>query len=339
MKLVTLSRAVRPFVALLCAALIAAACGQTNPSAAPASGAVAGQCTTNTAPATIDGWGTAVKATGIVPQIVSSQLVCGKNRLLFGFTRFQADSTGQQVPVSVGAPDRSGRIALYDLGKDPNKAVSSVDGTFMWAIQDKTGIYVANVTFPEAGDWGAEFTTSAPGAATETIRFRFQVQAAGLMPQIGESVPSVRTPVASDVGGDLKQISTDPTPDPRFYQTSEDQALAGHKPFVLVFATPAFCTSQICGPTLDKIKALAASYPNVTFINVEPYKMQFSAGRLQPVLDANGQLQVNDAADAFKILSEPWIFVVDGQGRVTGTFETLASPDELKAAIAAATKS
>jgi hypothetical protein len=48
---------------------------------------------------------------------------------------------------------------------------------------------------------------------------------------------------------------------------------------------------------------------------------------------------VNAASNAFKILSEPWIFVVDGTGRITGSFETLAGTDELKAAIAEATKS
>jgi hypothetical protein len=159
------------------------------------------------------------------------------------------------------------------------------------------------------------------------------------MPAVGDQAPSVKTATSADVKGDLKQISTDPTPNPRFYELSEDQALAQHKPFVLVFATPAFCTSTICGPTLEKIKALAADYPDLTFINVEPYQMQFTAGHLQPVLDSQGQLQVNAASEAFKILSEPWIFVVDGNGRITGSFETLAGQDELKAAIAAATKS
>ncbi len=320
----------------LVATLLVAACsaGASSPSAGPA-----GACATNTAPASIDGWGTTVKATGIIPQIISSQLVCGRNRLLFGFSTLARDSTGQQVATSAGSPDRIAKVSFYDLGKDPGKIVATVDGTFMWAVEGRTGIYVSDVSFPEAGDWGAEFTTQAPGAAAETIRFRFQVQADSVMPQIGDSVPSVKTLTAADVGGDLRKVATDLSPNPRFYQTSEDQALAQHKPFVLVFATPLFCKSAICGPTLDKIKALAAEYPDLTFINVEPYKLQFTGGRLQPVLDAQNQLQTNDASNAFQILSEPWIFVVDGNGKVTGTFETLAGPDELKAAIAAATKS
>lgn len=306
-------------------------------SGASAAAAASGECVTATAPAKIKGWSAAVSAKALTPEIISSQQVCGRNRLIFAFTTISTDSTGKQVVVSAGSPDLTAHVALYDLAKDPDNAAMSAEATFMWAIEGRTGIYVANVIYPEAGEWGAEFTTSLKGAAPQTIRVRYQVQAKGAMPGIGDPVPSVKTATAADVGGDLKKITTDPRPDPRFYQLSEDQALAQHKPFVLVFATPAFCTSQICGPTLDKIKAIVAGYPDLTFINVEPYRMEYTGGRLQPVLDANGSLQPNDASTAFNILSEPWIYVVDGTGHVTGSFEALAGPDELKAAIADAT--
>jgi hypothetical protein len=53
------------------------------------------------------------------------------------------------------------------------------------------------------------------------------------------------------------------------------------------------------------------------------------------VLDPNNQLQATEAVRAWGILSEPWTFVVDGQGIVRGSFEAVVSPEELKAAIAA----
>ncbi len=329
-------------VAALAVAAVVAACSAAaqgaSPSASPGPSGATGGCPTTTAPAKIDGWNTKVTATALVPNLISSQQVCGRSRLMFGFTTTATDSSGKQVVVSAGSPDLKASVALYDLAKDPNTPAMSADATFLWAIEGQTGVYVVDVTYPEAGDWGAEFTTSLKGGPPQSIRARYQVQAEGVMPGIGDAVPSVKTATAADVGGDLKQISTDQAPNARFYQTSEDQALSQHKPFVLVFATPAFCTSRICGPTLDKIKALAADYPDLTFINVEPYKMQYTGGHLQPVLDANSQLQPNDAATAFNLLSEPWIYVVDGTGKVTGSFEAVAGPDELKAAIAAATK-
>ena len=115
-------------------------------------------------------------------------------------------------------------------------------------------MYVVNVDLPDAGMWGAEFTTEAPGSPAETVRLTFPVRESTETVQVGAKAPASKTPTAADVGGDLSKISTDATPDPAFYTTSVADALAAHKPFVLVFATPKFCTSQQCGPTLDQLK-------------------------------------------------------------------------------------
>ena len=124
--------------------------------------------------------------------------------------------------------------------------------------------------------------------------------------------PRRRRPPPS-VGGDLAKISTDAKPDPAFYQTSVADALAAQKPFILIFATPKFCTSQQCGPTLDHFKPIAAAHPDVTFINVEPYKLQVKDGSLQPVLDANNGLIATDISNAWGLLPSR------GCSRSTGT--------------------
>ena len=101
---------------------------------------------------------------------------------------------------------------------------------------------------------------------------------------IGDPAPSVDTPTLADVGGDVSKISTDDQPVDAFYETSIADALTAKKPFVVVFATPAFCKTAQCGPTLDRVKPIAAAHPGVTFINVEPYQLQLVDGQLQPVL-------------------------------------------------------
>ncbi len=108
-------------------------------------------------------------------------------------------------------------------------------------------------------------------------------------------------------------------------------ALTAHKPFMLIFATPKFCTSQQCGPTLDQFKPIAAAHPDITFINVEPYKLQDVGGSLQPVLSANNQLQATEITDQWGLLSEPWIFAVDRTGIVRGSYEVTITPAELEA--------
>ena len=56
----------------------------------------------------------------------------------------------------------------------------------------------------------------------------------------------------------------------------------------------------------------------MTFINVEPYQLEIVDGQLQPVLDAHGDLQtVAGDRRLAASLTEPWVFVVDGDGIVT----------------------
>ena len=299
----------------------------TTPAGSP--GASAGACATAPAPSDLSAWQVASGDPSVFPTLVSSQQVCGKNRFLFGF--IGADNK----PAS--DPDRTASVAFYNLARDPNTPVQTVEARFQWLLEGVTGIYVADMEYAEAGEWGAEFVTAAPGGAPETIRARFEVQPDGLTPGIGDPAPAVKTLTLDDVGGDVARISSDTEPDPDLYQVSIDQALAEHTPFVVAFATPAFCRSATCGPMLDVMKSVADTETGVAFINVEPYQLEFTDGRLQPVLDANGQLQPVDASRVWGLPSEPWLFVVDGDGIVQGSFEATVSPEDLQAAIDAST--
>jgi hypothetical protein len=305
-------------------ALVAAACGSSAPSASP-SGAICGTAPDSAVEAT---WaGTSSPAPTLTPVLVSNAITCGKARILFGFL----DSANQ--PVS--DPNRKATVAFYNLGRDPNKPVATADGQFVWTIKDERGMYIVNVDLPEAGTWGAEFTTTAKDAAgVETgdqTRMTFSVLDAPTAVAVGQKAPASKTPTVADVGGDVTKISTDPTPDPAFYQTSVADALAAHKPFMLIFATPKFCTSAQCGPTLDLFKPVAAANPDVTFINVEPYKLQDVDGQLQPVLDPNKQnsLIATDVTNEWGLLSEPWIFAVDRDGIVRGSYELTITDAEV----------
>jgi len=82
---------------------------------------------------------------------------------------------------------------------------------------------------------------------------------------------------------------------------------------------------------LDGVKAVSADYPTLTFINVEHYKMAFTDGRLQPEL-AGGRLEAAVWTDAWGLRTEPWVFVVDGNVKVTAKFEAVVAKDELRTA-------
>jgi hypothetical protein len=325
-------------LALLAAiAAVVVACSAstgTTPSAAaspvPSGSSAAADCATAPQPTDMSAWGAPKTPPTLLPLLVSNYVACGKTRLLFLYLDSQNNVKS--------APDRTLKASFYDLGKDAGKPVATADGAFMWTIENERGMYAVNVELPEAGTWGVELTTEAPGSAAETTRLTFNVNDSSPTVRIGDKAPASKTPTLADVGGDAKKISTDATPDPAFYQTSVADALAAHKPFMLIFATPKFCASAQCGPTLEHFKAIARDHPDVTFINVEPYQLKDAGGQLQPVLDANNALQPTDVTNEWGLLSEPWIFAVDRDGVVQGSYEILASQAELDAIFPVITK-
>ena len=328
--------------ALAALVLVLAACGPGGAGGSPSASAAAspsaaspsaasGSCPTTTAPAGIpEGWNVASQRPSVFPQIInpSGSIACGQTRFMFSFL------DPQNVPVA--APDRTVEVALFDLGADPATPVLTGPATFIWAIEPTVGVYVFDANFPTAGTWGAEFRTAVGDAAPETIRLGFDVQPVSAVIGVGDAAPASDTPTLADVGGDVSKISTDAAPVQAFYETSVADALAAKEPFVVVFATPKFCATAQCGPTLDRVKPIAAAHPEVTFINVEPYELQLVDGQLQPVLSGDPARLTPAASTAdWRLPTEPWVFVVDRGGIVTASYMLIFSDEELEAAVAA----
>jgi hypothetical protein len=315
----------RRLLLVLSATLIVAACGggataQSSPGS-PGSSAAAGA---SAAPSD------AGQQASVIPIIVSSRQVPGPNRFVFSFL-------DPKTNLPAASPERTASVAFIAPGEtQPGPAT---EATFVWAIEGSRGDYVANVVLGAPGDYKAVFITEAPGSPQEAIGVGFQVAESTPTVAIGSPAPATDNPTIATAGS-VDRVSTDPHPDQSFYQQTVKDALAAKEPFVLVFATPAFCQSAQCGPTLDRIKAVAAGSPDaVKFINVEPYQLTYTEGRLQPVLDANNQLQPVEAVNTWGILTEPWVFTVDSAGVVRGSFEGVVGEDELKASIAEIAKS
>ena len=104
---------------------------------------------------------------------------------------------------------------------------------------------------------------------------------------------------------ELTAISTDPDPDPDFYDLSVADAVANGRPTVIVFATPAFCQTAVCGPTIEIAKQAAEGRDGVDFVHVEPFDVELArANDLQPI----------PAMFEWGLATEPWIFVIDAEG-------------------------
>jgi len=314
-------------LAILCAlALVLTACSAPGGSpGASASGATT--CAATPAPAAIpEGWDVSTQRPSVYPSVINppATIACGPTRLMFSF--LDADSK------PIARPERSARVRLFDLGADAGKSVAEAEATFIWAIEPRVGVYVADVALPTSGAYGIEFTTSEGSAPPEIIRATFDVQTRSSVVAVGDKAPASDTPTLGDVGGDVTKLSTDTQPVEAFYGTSIADAVAAKKPFVVAFATPKFCVTQQCGPTLDRLKPIAARHPDVTFINVEPYQLEFVDGQLQPILTAE-KLTPATSTEEWRLPTEPWVFVVDKDGIVTDSFMLIFGDGELETAL------
>ena len=107
-----------------------------------------------------------------------------------------------------------------------------------------------------------------------------------------------------------------------FHQTSLDQVIGKGKPVIAMFATPARCQSRYCGPVLDQLIAVAPTYGNaITPIHVEIYK------------DLTSNNLITATETWLGITGEPWIFAIDGTGKVTGRLSGAFATDEIKTLI------
>jgi hypothetical protein len=303
----------------------AAAAGST-PGATPA-GSTAAACDSGVFP----GWPKPgqVTTSGIVPVIASSEKLVGRSRLLF----ILADD--QNRPIA----DEKLQVEMtfYDLCTDPATATEALTPAFEWGIVGSHAFYVATPELTQPGPWGAAITVRDPANGTTTsAKLQFTVSAGGFGPRVGDPAPAVKTLTLGDVGGDIRKISSDPNPEPSFYRTSLDAALAANEPFLLAFATPGFCKSAQCGPTLEVVKAAVKEAP-IRVVAVEPYQLVFTNGRLQPVEQDNNFVPV-EAATAYGIPTEPWLFLVGADGTIASSFEAVVGEQELVGAIRAVTK-
>ena len=144
-------------------------------------------------------------------------------------------------------------------------------------------------------------------------------------PDVGEPAPRVHTPTAADVEGDLHKIDTRIPPD-QMHRDDLAEVL-GKEPVVLLFATPQFCQSRVCGPVVDEAEQVNQSAgKGVAFIHMEIYKDN------DPSRGARPQVK------AFRLESEPWLFVIDRHGIIRTRIEGAWSIPELERALREAEK-
>ena len=173
---------------------------------------------------------------------------------------------------------------------------------------------------PSAGYWGLGAMVTLPDGTHTQAQFTIEVTSTVSAPDIGQTPPaSENRTLASEP--DLAKLTSDASPEPGLYQLTVADALKSGKPTVVTFATPAFCTSRLCAPMVNSVKAVYRQLKDqVNFIHIEVYKT------FNPLVYA-------DEMEQWHLVSEPWTFVLDKNGKVAARLGGPVSPRELTAAL------
>lgn len=149
----------------------------------------------------------------------------------------------------------------------------------------------------------------------------FIVQPKAHSPAVGSRAPASQTPILGTAP--VRKLTTRVPPDRDLLRSSVAGSLRTHAPFVVTFATPAFCSSKTCGPVVDVVDHVRKEFAGsgVRFMHVEIYK------------DNNPAKGVNRFVLQWHLPSEPWTFVVGRDGRIKAKFEGALSVGELSSAV------
>ena len=133
--------------------------------------------------------------------------------------------------------------------------------------EGRAGYYV-KVNFPHAGPWGIAVEALLEDGTKGISSVGFLVEEEAQVPAPGQAAPKSDNLVASDVDDIRKIDSGDPPNDMHSVKISE--AISKGRPLVVVFSTPAFCTSRFCGPVNQEVEDLQTKYRDrVDFVHIE----------------------------------------------------------------------
>jgi hypothetical protein len=241
----------------------------------------------------------------------------GQNRFGFGvFTAGREQVADAEVAVYAGTPNGPAKgpfpARVESLKTDPEFTAQTTS-----ADPDAAQVvYVSELELDRPGEWRL-VTLIRDGEEFQSVRSpSLTVKPYPRIPDVGDPAPPVSTPTADEVG-DLDEIDTR---DPHDTMHESDFAdVVGEKPVVLLFATPLLCQSRVCGPVVDVAEQVKSEYGDeVEFIHMEVFE------------DNSIEKGVRPQLTQFGLQTEPWLFVIDREGRVSAAIEGAFGVSELE---------
>jgi hypothetical protein len=245
--------------------------------------------------------------------MAGSDFAAGRNRVSFLLVRgdnslVRAPRADVYYQPTAGGPTKKTLARLVSIGVKASPAEKD----------DVKEIYVAELQLPRTGkQW---IVIQPRGVAFQGFQI-LDVKAKPTAIAVGGKAPASKNPTLATKPA--SKITTARPLDTGLLRYSIAESLQARKPFVVAFATPAFCQSRTCGPTVDVVDAVRKRFESkgIRFIHVEIYEDN---------LPGNG---VNGWVKEWRLPTEPWVYVVDRDGVARDRFEGAISVPELEQSI------
>jgi hypothetical protein len=302
-----------------------------------AMGLLASACSRSDDPVVPDPSSSSPASSALAASVASTDLSADSPQR-FSLGIFSSDADGVKL-LTFG--EVAFRFTFMGDGSTAADAGAEVTGTYLSAFgmpqggptpafsapSEARGIYQAEgVVFDQAGVWQVDVTAEIPGSGEQTLTAAFPVAERHALPAPGDRALHTENLTMESTGVpasaiDSRALDGAEVPDPELHDTTIAEALDAHRPIVVVFATPTFCVSLMCGPEVDSVADLAERYADrAVFIHVEIWRN--AAKQILNQAAADWLLRNGD-------LTEPWAYLIGSDGIIVDRWGPLFDQEEL----------
>lgn len=248
----------------------------------------------------------------LVVQAASLEYLIGADRwMAFGVTDVQNSPLPEGAEVEVflrriaTTPDQVGEVMAGPLPARFSPATETGQGVYYLQIDlDEAGIVeIVAVSGEDVGVSAVQIVDPEDSQVTNPADNNPVVP--------GAMAISAPTPTVDDDRGVFDICTQDPQCG--MHEMSLDEALASGRPVAVMFATPQFCQTAVCGPSVATLDSLrdGGDWGDTVFVHSEIFAEDPTG------TDVGGAALV-DAVQAWGLPTEPWFFTVGGDGVIVG---------------------
>lgn len=187
--------------------------------------------------------------------------------------------------------------------KPPFQSRTTTEGADVASV-----IYSTELNLLAEGEYRPAILVKEKGGVGAKLLPSIKVGEYAKIPRPGDKAPLIETPTAKSVGGNLAKLTTRIPPD-TLNKINYAEVL-GKEPILLLFATPQFCQSRVCGPVVDVVQQAQHEFEGkANFIHMEIYN------------DNDPSQGVRHQVRQFHLPTEPWLFAINREGVVSAAIE------------------